>query len=75
MTLAWSGPANGGPATAYRIEAGSAAGAANLAVLDRASTATSFSTPAPRGTYFVRVRALNACGVSVPTEDATVVVP
>lgn len=33
------------------------------------------ATPAPRGTYFVRVRAANAFGLSPPTNEVVVVVP
>ena len=35
----------------------------------------SFGTVAPNGTFFVRVRAVNACGVSPPSNERTVIVP
>jgi hypothetical protein len=30
---------------------------------------------APAGTYFVRARAVNACGLSAPSVERTVIVP
>jgi large repetitive protein len=74
VTLAWSAGAGGGAATSYRIEAGSAPGQADLAVVNTGPTQTTFSTPAPRGTYHVRLRAVNACGTTAPTVDLTVTV-
>jgi hypothetical protein len=53
MRLEWNGLQP--PAGGYTIEAGSAAGLANLATLPVGS-ATAFSTPVPPGTFFVRVR-------------------
>jgi hypothetical protein len=55
------------------LEAGSFTGAANLANIDTLSTATSFFAPGVgSGTYFVRVRAKNACGVSAPSNEIVV---
>ena len=71
LTLLWTSVAG---ATAYLVEAGSAPGAANvLAVNLGATTTQQFSVGgAPPGTYFVRVRAVNACGVSTPSNEVTV---
>jgi hypothetical protein len=71
VTLAWS-PASG--AARYVIEAGSSPGASDLANIDTGSSAASFSATAPPGTYFVRVRARNACGTSAPSAERIVVV-
>jgi hypothetical protein len=71
VTLTWTAPTVG-PATGYRIEAGSAPGLDNLARLDMRSSATTFTTPAPPGLYHVRLRATSPCGVSAPTADITV---
>lgn len=68
VTLAWEAPAFRAVAR-YVIEAGSAAGLANLARLVVPGTQTTFTTNAPPGTYFVRVRAESACGASPPTAD------
>jgi predicted phage tail protein len=52
-------------ATTYVLEAGSASGLANLASSDLHNELNAYSVAAvPRGTYFVRVRAKNACGTS-----------
>ena len=64
-----------GLTTSYVVEAGSASGLADLAAFDTGGPATILSIPgvAP-GTYFVRVRAQNACGVSGPSIETTAVV-
>jgi len=59
--LSWSPPSTGGAATGYVLEAGTASGLANLGALPM--SALSLSTPVPPGTYFLRVKAQNACGV------------
>jgi hypothetical protein len=70
VTLAWPAPTFG-PVTSYILEAGSETGAANLAVLPTGSAATSLVVPgvAP-GTYYVRLRAVNAQGVSPPSDSS-----
>lgn len=70
VSLSWT-PVSG--ATGYALEAGSSPGAANLLVLPVAGV--SFSATAPPGTYFVRVRALSACGASQPSNEVTVSIP
>jgi glucose/arabinose dehydrogenase len=71
VVLNW--PAAAG-ATGYRVEAGSGPGLANLASID-VSAALSLTTPAPDGVYFVRVRALNGCGLGPPSTELVVTVP
>jgi hypothetical protein len=56
------------------IEAGSAPGLSNLAVVGHPTTAASFSGVAP-GTYYVRVRGVNAQGAGFASNEVTVVVP
>ena len=74
VSLLWGAPLTGTPPFTYIIEAGSGSGQANLAVLPTGSSATQFSTAAPSGTYFIRLRAQNACGVSgVSTEQVVTV--
>lgn len=70
VTLTWSASASGSP-TSYVVEAGSASGLANLATVN-VGNVTSFSAAAPPGVYHVRVRALNAAGVS-PASNETIV--
>jgi hypothetical protein len=57
-------------ATGYVLEAGSGPGAADLAVVPLG--APGLVADAPDGTYYVRVRALNACGSSGASGEAVV---
>ncbi|HQZ37783.1 MAG TPA: fibronectin type III domain-containing protein [Vicinamibacterales bacterium] len=75
VTLSWSAASAGGTASGYVVEAGSASGLADIAVLDGHGVATSFAAQAQPRTYFVRVRATNAKGVSAPSNELAVVVP
>jgi predicted phage tail protein len=70
VDLQWTAP-NGPPATGYVIEAGSAPGRADLAVL-AVGNVTRFSTVAPPGVYYVRVRAVNARGPGDPSNEIIV---
>ncbi len=75
VTFVWSPPTSGDPALSYILEAGSTSGAANLANLATDSTATTLSASGVgAGTYFVRVRAQNAGGVSPASNEVVVVV-
>lgn len=73
VTLAWSAP-SGAPAdevpTSYLLEAGSAPGTSNLASVNIGNV-TSFSANVPPGTYYVRVRGVNARGVSDASNEVT----
>ncbi len=60
-SMSWGTPASGGAPTSYLLEAGSGPGLADIAVLPLGGL--SFSTTAPPGTYYLRVKAQNACGV------------
>jgi predicted phage tail protein len=73
VALTWQVPT--AAVTGVQIEAGSASGSANLAVLPLSGTATSYSTVAPPGKYFVRVRASNACGLGDASNEVVVIVP
>lgn len=75
VQLSWSAPAGGCAATSYAIEAGSAAGLANLANVSTGSAATTFSaTGVAAGTYFVRVKAVNAGGQSAASNEVTLTI-
>jgi len=71
VTLTW-GAASG--ASGYVLEAGSAPGLANLAVL-LLSGGTSTAVSAPPGRYFVRARAVNGCGAGPSSNEVEILVP
>lgn len=73
VAFTWSG-ASGGPGT-YVLEAGSAPGLSNLAVVDLGGTGTAFATSGvAAGVYYVRVKAANACGTSGASNEVVVAV-
>ena len=73
MVLNWQAPSGG--SASYVVEAGSAPGLTNLANFDTQSPATSYTaTGVGAGTYFVRVRAKNACGASGGASNEVVIV-
>ena len=72
VVLTWTA-ATGSPA-AYLIEAGTAPGLSNVVVADLGRATTVTATGVGNGTYFVRVRARNACGTSAASGELTVVV-
>ena len=73
VTLQWTENPFGPVITAYQVHAGSATGLSNIGVIALAASARSFSVPAPPGTYFVRLVAVNAAGASAPSNEAMVV--
>ncbi len=71
VTLQWTAPSGPAP-TGYVIEAGTAPGRSDLGVL-QVGNVTSFTAPAPPpGTYYVRVRAINARGAGQPSNEVVV---
>jgi predicted phage tail protein len=75
VALAWSAPAAGPAPSSYTLVVGSQTGAADILVVPTGTTATSTGAFAPPGTYYVRVLAQNACGVSLASNEIVVVVP
>ena len=72
VTLAWNS-AVGCAATSYVIEAGSSPSGTNLANVDTGSSGTVFvAQDVGVGTYFIRVRARNANGVSATSNEVLV---
>jgi hypothetical protein len=74
VTLAWTPPATASDPVSYIVDVGSAPGFANILVAPIGSM-TAVGTPAPPGTYYVRVRAQNACGTSPPSNEHVITVP
>jgi Tol biopolymer transport system component len=74
VALAWAAPSQGA-ATSYVIEAGSSTGASNLAVVETGNPVTSLTTPAPPGTYFVRVYARINGSLGGPSNEVVLTVP
>lgn len=74
VELAWAASPAGGVPTSYQIQAGSGPGLANLAVLGVAAVPTLLQTSAPPGTYYVRIVAINAQGISAPSNEIIVTV-
>jgi hypothetical protein len=72
VTLTWTAPP--GPILAFVVEAGSVSGAGDIASVDTGSPQTSLAATAPPGTYFVRVRGRNACGIGPPSAGIKVIV-
>jgi Fibronectin type III domain len=73
VSLAWVD--QGHLATSFIIEAGSARGLADLANFNTGNALTTFTADGiGQGTYYVRVRAVNAGGVSTPSNEVTLLV-
>ena len=75
VTLSWTPTAIGFP-TSYIIEASSAPGGpANLANFNTGNASTTLEVPGvPAGTYYVRVRAVDASGPGAPSNEVQLVV-
>lgn len=71
VSLSWNRPSGAAPG-AYVVEAGSAPGLSNIVVFDTGSAITQLTATAPSGTYYVRVRARNACGIGTPSNEVTI---
>lgn len=71
VNLSWNPTAG---VTAYVLEAGTSPGAAN-AFNAPVGAGTTLAAGAPPGTYYVRLRAANACGLSTPSPEVVIVVP
>lgn len=74
ITFVWVPNSQGSPATAYLLQAGSAPGLSNIALVQVPATQTSFVADAPAGTYYVRVVAVNGAGASSPSNEVVATV-
>jgi hypothetical protein len=71
VLFVWEPPASGDSVTTYMLEAGSSTAASNLASFS-AGDATMYRANVPLGTYYVRVRAVNAAGAGPASDDIAV---
>jgi hypothetical protein len=75
VTVQWVAAAAGpNAATSYVVEVGDAPGVTNISEFDTGETALSTVHPAATGTYYIRVRSVNACGKSAPSPEPAVTV-
>lgn len=72
-TVAASWKASPGAVGIYIVESGNAPGSSDLPARETPSTVLTV-TRIPPGTYYARVRARNACGISPPSNEITLVV-
>lgn len=68
VRLAWNAAAT---ASAYHLEAGQSPGATDIGTLPLGNV-TSFAATVPLGVYYVRVRAVNGCGVGPASNEVAV---
>jgi len=72
VSLSWAAPVSGVPIS-YVIQAGSASGRSDLAILDTNSTVLTFTaTGVSPGTYYVRLYSRSTCGLSGSSNEAQV---
>jgi hypothetical protein len=73
VTLFWT--IGTGPITSFIVEAGSTSGPSNLASFDTGSISPRLTaTGVGPGTYFVRTRAKNACGLSASSNEVVMTI-
>ena len=72
VDLQWRDP---GDTTHFVVEVGTIAGRSNLGILHVGNTTTWGVDGVPAGTYYVRVRAGNDVGPSVPSNEVVITVP
>ncbi len=75
LTVRWNAPASGAIPTTYIIYAGSSSGGSDRFAVGLAADLTSASGLVPRGPYFLRMFAANACGASGPSAETSATIP
>lgn len=75
VTLTWTAPAGSDPPSAYIVDAGSVAGASDVASFNSGNASTMLVVQGvPAATYFVRIRATNGAGTSGPSNEVRITV-
>ncbi|MGE0359378.1 MAG: Ig-like domain-containing protein [Vicinamibacterales bacterium] len=75
ISVTWNAAAAGAIPLGYVLQAGSISGGSDRATLTLPATTTAVGGAVPPGPYFIRLAAGNACGVSAPSAEVSVVVP
>jgi hypothetical protein len=73
VSISWNAPTTGGAQSGYVLDVGSVSGASDLGSFALPNT-TTLSSAAPPRQYFLRLRAVNACGSSAPSTETSVTV-
>jgi pyrimidine deaminase RibD-like protein len=73
--MGWTAPAGPNIATSYRLQASLDPSFAALVIDVNVGNVTTFDASGAPGTFFVRVLAVNDCGVSAASNTATVTLP
>jgi hypothetical protein len=72
VTLTWTA---GSQAASYQLQVGGGPGLSDLVDRNLLSPATTlFATNVSAGTYFVRLRSINACGLSDPSNELLIII-
>ena len=74
VTVAWTPALTGAAPSSFLVELGTAPGTTTLPTQSVPSTSTTLDMTLPAGTYYARVRAVNAIGASSPSPEAMVTV-